>query len=53
MELPKNAILFVRVVSDQLCNGNGPPGQVQHDELVTRLSLRETVEFLQSEVFVL
>ena len=33
-------------------NANGPPAQVQHDELVTRLSFGET-EFLQAEVFVL
>ena len=26
------------VVSDQLCNANGPPAQVQRDELVTQLS---------------
>ena len=53
IELPKNAILYVRVVSDQLCNTNGPPAQVQRDELVARLSFGETVEFLQPEVFVL
>ena len=43
----------LRVVSDQLCNVNGPRAQVQRDELVTRLSFGETVEFLQAEVFVL
>ena len=32
---------------------NGPPAQVQRDELVTLLSFGETVEFLQAEVFVL
>ena len=53
IEIPKNAILCVRVVSDQLCNVNGPRAQVQHDELVTRLSFGETVEFLQAEVFAL
>ena len=52
-QILKNAILCVGVVSDQLCNANGPPAQVQHDELVTRLSFRETMEFLQTEVFVL
>ena len=52
-EIPKNAILCVRVVSDQLCNASGPHAQVQRDELVTRLSFGETVEFLQAEVFVL
>ena len=37
----------VRVVSDQLCNANGPPAEVQLDELVvTRLSFGETVRFL-------
>ena len=46
-------MLCVRVVSDQLCNLNGPRAQVQRDELVTRLSFAETVEFLQAEVFVL
>ena len=51
--MPKNAILCVRVVSDQLCNANGPPAQVLCDELATRLSFGETVEFLQAEVFVL
>ena len=44
---------YVGVVSDQLCNTNGPRAQVQRDELVTRLSSGETVEFLQAEVFVL
>ena len=34
------------------CNANGPRAQVQRDELVTRLSFGETVEFLQAEVFV-
>ena len=53
MEIPKNAILCVRVVSDQLCNANGPRAQVQGDELVTRLGFGEIVEFLQAEVFVL
>ena len=46
-------MLCVRVVSDQLCNINGPRAQVQLDELVKRLSFGETVEFLQAEVFVL
>ena len=49
----KNAILCVGVVFDQLCNINGPRAQVQHDELVKRLSFGETVEFRQAEVFVL
>ena len=53
MEIPKNAILCVRVVSNQLCNVNGHRAQVQCDELVTRLSFGETVELLQAEVFVL
>ena len=52
-KIPKNAILCVRVVSDQLCNVNGPRAQVQGNELVTRLSFGEMVEFLQAEVFVL
>ena len=52
IEIPKNAILCVRVVSDQLCNANGPHAHVQRDERVTRLSFG-TVEFLQPEVFVL
>ena len=52
-QILKNAILCVGVISDQLCNANGRPAQVQHDELVTRLSFRETTEFLQTEVFVL
>ena len=42
-----------RVVSDQLCNVDSPPAQVQRDELVKRLSFGETVEFLQAKVFVL
>ena len=46
-------MLCVRVVSDQLCDANGPRAQVQRDELVTRLSFGETVEFLQAEEFVL
>ena len=53
MEVPKNAILCVRVVSDQLCNINGPRAQVQRYELVKRLSFGETLELLQAEVFVL
>ena len=53
IEIPKNAILCVRVVCDQLFNVNGPPAQAQRDELVTRLSFEETVEFLQAEEFVL
>ena len=53
IEIPQNAILCVRVVCDELCNVNGPRAQVQRDELVTRLSFGETVEFLQAEVFVL
>ena len=53
IEIPKNAILCVRVVSDQLFNVNGPRAQAQRDELVTRLSFGETVEFLQAEEFVL
>ena len=48
--MPKNAILCVTVVSDQLCNANA---EVQRDELVKLLSFGATVEFLQSEVFVL
>ena len=51
--MPKNAILCVRVVSDQLSNATGPRAQVQRDELVRRLSFGEMVEFLQAEVFVL
>ena len=38
--MPKNAVLCVRVVSDQLCNVNSPPAQVQRDELATRLFRR-------------
>ena len=53
IELPKNAILCVGVVSDQLFNVDGPRAQVQRDELVTRLCFGETVEFLQVEEFVL
>ena len=53
IEIPENAILCVRVVSDQLFNVNGPRAQAQRDELVTRLSFGETVEFLQAEEFVL
>ena len=34
-------------------NANGPRAQVHRDELVTRQSFGETVEFLQAEVFVL
>ena len=49
----KNAILCIRVVSDQLCNFLCPPAQIQHDELATQLSFRKTVEFLQAVVFVL
>ena len=52
IEIPKYAILWVRVVSDQLFNVNGPRAQAQRDELVTRLSFGETVEFLQAEEFV-
>ena len=43
----------MRVVSDQLCDANGPRAQVQRDELVTQLSFGEKVEFLQAEVFAL
>ena len=53
IEIPKNAILCVRVVSDLLCNANGPRAQVQRDELVTRVSFGETVEFLPADVLVL
>ena len=53
IEIPKNAILCIRVVSDQLFNVNGPRAQAQRDELVTRLSFGEKVEFLQAEEFVL
>ena len=53
IEIPQNAILCVRVVSDQLFNVNGPRAQAQRDELVTRLSFGEMVEFLQAEEFVL
>ena len=53
IEIPKNAILCVRVVSDQLFNVNGPLAQAQRDELVTRLSSGEMMEFLQDEEFVL
>ena len=52
-EIPKNAILCVRVGSDLLSNANDPRAQVQQEELVTRLSFGETVEFLQAEVFIL
>ena len=41
------------VISDQLCNANGPRAHVQRDELVTGPNFEETVEFLQVEVFVL
>ena len=34
-------------------NANGPHAQVQRDELVTRLSFGETVQFLQVETLVL
>ena len=51
--MPKNAILCVRVISDQLCDANGPPSQVQHDELATGLSFGDTVEFPKAVVFVL
>ena len=51
--MPKNAILCVRVISDQLCDANGPPSQVQHDELATGLSFGDKVEFLKAVVFVL
>ena len=51
--MPKNAILCVKVVSDQLCNTNGPPAEVERDELATRLSFREKVELMQAVVFVL
>ena len=51
--MPKNTILCVRVVSDQLCDANGPPSQVQRDELATGLSFGDTVEFLTAAVFVL
>ena len=50
IEIPKNAILCVRVVSDQLCNIKGPRAQVQRDYMVKRLSFGETVELLQAEV---
>ena len=53
IEIPKNAILCVRVVSDQLCNANGPPAQVERDKQEKRLSFGETVELLQAIVFVL
>ena len=52
IKIPKNAISCVRVVSDQLCDANGPPAQVQRDELATRLSFGNTVEFLKAVVFV-
>ena len=51
--MPKNAILCIRVLSDQLCNANGPLSQVQRDELATGLSFEDTVEFLKAVVFVL
>ena len=51
--MPKNAILCVRVVSDQLCDANGPPSQVQRDELATGLSIGDMEEFLRAVVFVL
>ena len=51
--MPKNAILCVRVVSDQLCDANGSPSQVQRDELAMGLSFGDTVEFLKVVVFVL
>ena len=53
IEVPKHAILCVRVVSDQLCYANGPPAQVERDELARRLSFEETVELLQAVLFVL
>ena len=53
IEIPKNVILCVRVVSDQLCNDNGPPAQFQRDELAMRLSFGDTVEFQKAVVFVL
>ena len=51
--MPKNAILWVIVVSDHLCNANDPPAQVQRDELPMQLSFGDTVEFLKVVVFVL
>ena len=53
LKIPTNVILCVRVVSNQLCNASGPPPQVQCEELATRLSFRQTVEFLQAVEFVL
>ena len=32
IEILANAILYVRIVSNQLCNDNGPPAQVQRDK---------------------
>ena len=49
----KMAFFCVLVISDQLCNANGPPAQVQRVEVATRLSYGETVGFLQAVVFVL
>ena len=46
-------LFYALVVSDQLFNVNGPRAQAQRDELVTRLSFGEMVEFLQVEEFVL
>ena len=51
--MPKNANFCIRVVSNQLCNINGPPAQVQHDELTMQPSFRHTVEFLKAVVFIL
>ena len=50
LQIFKNAILYIRVVSDHLCNGNGPPAQVQN-ELAPQLSLAETGKFLQAVVY--
>ena len=46
-------MVCVTVVSDQLCNANGSPAQVQRDELALRLSFGDTVGFLKAVVFVL
>ena len=37
---------YMLIISDQLCNANGPPAQVQN-ELAVLLVFGETLEFLQ------
>ena len=45
-------LFCVRVVSNQPSNANSSPAQVLN-EVATRLTFRETAEFLQAVVFVL